>query len=110
MAGAVLTLHAVEEFDEVDDLETEIEAMERARPGTRRRIEELGEVFRVTTTLWQRREQLGLSVEEIAERSGLPLDDVERVEDNDVHCPHDILSRYGKAVGLQFGLRPVSVA
>lgn len=100
----------MDDIDDIDGLEADIDAAELACPGTRRRIEELGEVFRMTTTLWQRREQLGLSVHEVSERSGLTLDDVERVEDSDVECPYIILSRYGKVVGLQFDLRPVPVA
>ena len=100
----------MDEYEVIDDLEADIAAEERVRPGTRRRIEELGEVFRATTRLWQAREHLGISVEEVAERSGLTLDQVELVEDNAVDCPFDVLSRYGKAVGLRFGLHPMSAA
>lgn len=103
-------LSDVDEYEEIDDLEADIAAEELVRPGTRRRIEELGEVFRATTRLWQAREHLGISVEEVAERSGLTLGEVELVEDNAVDCPFGVLSRYGKAVGLQFDLRPVSAA
>ena len=100
----------MDEFDEFDDLEADIAAEELVRPGTRRRIEELGEVFRATTRLWQERERLGLTTEQIAERSGLSLDQVESVEYNAVDCPFDVLSRYGKAVGLRFDLRTAAAA
>ena len=98
----------MDEFEEIDELEEEIAALERSRPGSRRRIDELGEVFRATTHLWQARERLGLTVEEIAERSGLTLDEVDLVEDNAVDCPFIVLCRYGKAVGVQFELQPMS--
>ena len=102
------TLAPVDEYEEIDDLEAEIAAAEHERPGTRRRIEELSEVIRSTTRLWQAREHLGISIEEAAARSGLTIDQVELVEDNAVDCPFDVLSRYGKAVGMTFDLRPVS--
>ena len=50
----------MDEFEDVDDLEDEIAAEERKRPGARRRIEELGEVFRAPTRLWQARGHLEL--------------------------------------------------
>jgi Uncharacterized protein conserved in bacteria len=62
-------------------------------------------VLKVTTELWQQREALGLSVEEVAERSGLTVEDVEAVEDNDVDSPFERLARYAGAVGLEFDLR-----
>ena len=65
----------MDEFEDVDDLEDEIAAEERKRPGARRRIEELGEVFRAPTRLWQARGHLGLTTHEVAERSGLTLDE-----------------------------------
>lgn len=64
-------------------------------------------VLRMTTALWQRREELGLSVEQVAERSGLTIDEVEAVEDNDVDSPFQRLARYAEAVGLQFELQQV---
>ena len=64
-------------------------------------------VLRMTTALWQRREELGLSVEQVADRFGLTLDEVEAVEDNDVDSPFQRLARYAEAVGLQFELQQV---
>ena len=64
-------------------------------------------VLRMTTALWQRREELGLSVEQVAERSGLTIEEVEAVEDNDVDSPFQRLARYAEAVGLQFELQQV---
>ena len=64
-------------------------------------------VLRMTTALWQRREELGLSVEQVAERSGLTIEEVEAVEDNDVDSPFQRMARYAEAVGLQFELQQV---
>jgi hypothetical protein len=100
----------MEDPEEVDELEEEIDALERSHPGSRRRIEELGEVVRVTSRLWQAREHLGITVEEVAERGGLTLDEVELVEDNAVDCPFIVLCRYAKAVGIQFALQPMSAS
>ncbi len=100
----------VDDFDEFDDLEADIAAEELVRPGTRRRIEEMGEVFLATTRLWQARERLGFTVEQVAEMSGLTPEEVDLVEDNAVDCPFDVLSRYGKVVGLRFDLHAVTAA
>jgi len=91
--------------DDVDDLEADIAEEEARRPGTRARIEQLSEVIRVTTALWQRREALGMTEEEVAERSGLTIEEVESVEDNAVDATFDVLFRYAAAVGLEFELR-----
>jgi len=64
-------------------------------------------VLRMTTALWQRREELGLSFEQVAERSGLTIEEVEAVEDNDVDSPFQRMARYAEAVGLQFELQQI---
>ena len=64
-------------------------------------------VLRMTTALWQRREELGLSFEQVAERSGLTIEEVEAVEDNDVDSPFQRLALYAEAVGLQFELQQI---
>ncbi|HKN89035.1 MAG TPA: hypothetical protein VJ622_02025 [Acidimicrobiia bacterium] len=61
----------------------------------------------MTTALWQRREELGLSFEQVAERSGLTIEEVEAVEDNDVDSPFQRMARYAEAVGLQFELQQI---
>lgn len=71
----------------------------RARTADRMRV-----VLHITTALWQQREALGMTVDQVAERSGLSLDEVEAVEDNDVDSPFQGLARYAEAVGLQFQL------
>lgn len=58
-----------------------------------------------TTALWPRREELGLSVEQVVERSGLAIEEVEAVEDNDMDSPFQRLSRFAEAVGLPFELQ-----
>lgn len=97
-------------MDARDDLEDLLDELEAARPGARDRIEELGAVFRTTTRLRQQRERLGLTVERVAECSGLTLNQVDLVEDNAVDCPYDVLHRYAKAVGLEFDLRAIVAA
>lgn len=74
-------------------------------PGIRADMDRMMVVLRVTTALWQQRESLGLSVEEVAERSGLSLEEVEVVEDNDVDSPFQHLAQYAEAIGLEFDLR-----
>ncbi|MDQ6928132.1 MAG: helix-turn-helix domain-containing protein [Actinomycetota bacterium] len=86
---------------ELDDLEVEVAAEEENEPGYRARLDQLAEVVRVTTSLWVRREEIGLSVEEVAIRSGLSLDEVEAVENNAVDAPFPNLARYAAAVGLR---------
>jgi N-acyl-D-aspartate/D-glutamate deacylase len=96
--------HHIDE-DDIDDLESEIDDEEVRRPVTRARIDHLTEFIRVTTALWQRRQTMGMTEEEVAERSGLTLEEVEAVEDNAVDASFDVLRRYAAAVGLQFDLR-----
>ena len=55
---------------EPDDVEAEVAAIEERQPGYRARLDQLTEVVRVTTSLWTRREELGLTVDEVAARSG----------------------------------------
>lgn len=93
--------------DDVDDLETDLENEELLRPGSRARVEQLTEVIRVATTLWQRREAIGMTEDQVAERSGLTMDEVASVEDNAVDVSFDVLRRYAAAVGLQFELQQV---
>lgn len=88
-----------------DDLDTDIDAAELERPGYRVRVEELAEVVRVTTALWRRREELGLSVDEIARLSGLSLDEVDAIDNNAIDTPLNDLARYAGAVGLRLDLR-----
>lgn len=93
--------------EEIDELEETISEVEARHPGIRAEMERMTVVLRMTTALWQRREELGLSVEQVAERSGLTIEDVEAVEDNDVDSPFQRLARYAEAVGLQFELQQV---
>jgi predicted transposase YdaD len=93
--------------EEIDELEETIRELEARHPGIRAEMDRMTVVLRMTTALWQRREQLGLSVEQVAERSGLPIEEVEAVEDNDVDSSFQRLARYAEAVGLQFELQQV---
>ncbi len=93
--------------DETDDLEETIRELEARHPGIRVEMDRMMVVLRMTTALWQRREELGLTIEEVAERSGLTIDEVEAVEDNDVDSPFQRLARYAEAVGLQFELQQI---
>jgi len=93
--------------NEIDELEETVRELEARHPGIRADMDSMRVVLRVTTALWQQREALGLSVEEVAERSGLSLEEVEAVEDNDVDSPFQRLVRYAEAVGLQFELQQV---
>jgi hypothetical protein len=99
--GTVERIEAVEEDGKADDLEADIDGAEARYPGSRRRIEEMSEVVLVTTALWQRREALGTTIEDVAERSGLSLDDVESIENNAVDAPLEQLFRYAEAVGMR---------
>ena len=86
---------------ELDDLDADIAATEENDPGYRARLDQLTEVVRVTTSLWVRREELGLAVEDVAFRSGLSLDEVDAIENNAVDVPFPNLARYASAVGLR---------
>ena len=101
-------MEAVEEDGRADDLEADIDQAEGRYPGSRQRIEEVSEVIGVTTALWQRREALGVTVEDVAERSGLSFDDVESIENNAVDAPLDQLFRYAEAVGLRLNVNVVT--
>lgn len=90
---------------ELDDLEADVAATEEGDPGYRQRLDQLTEVVRVTTSLWARREELGLSIEEVVARSGLSLDDVEAIENNAVDAPFPNLARYAAAVGLRLDVK-----
>lgn len=90
---------------EPDDLDAEIAATEENEPGYRERLDQLADVVRVTTSLWARREELGLSTEEIVARSGLSLDEVEAIENNAVDSPFPNLARYAAAVGLRLDVK-----
>lgn len=90
---------------EPDDLEAEVAEAEENEPGYRARLDQLAEVVRVTTSLWARREELGLSVEEVASRSGLGRDEVEAIENNAVDTPFPNLARYAAAVGLRLDVK-----
>lgn len=86
---------------EFDDLDADIAATEENDPEYGARLNQLADVVRVTTSLWKRREQLNLSVTEVASRSGLNLDEVEAIENNAVDAPFPNLARYAAAVGLR---------
>jgi hypothetical protein len=100
-------MEAEPDSDEVDELEETIRELEARHPGIRADMDRMAVVLRMTTALWQRREELGLSVEQVAERSGLTIEEVEAVEDNDVDSPFQRLARYAEAVGLQFELQQI---
>ena len=93
--------------DGVDDLEADLDEEEHRRAGSRARVDQLTEVIRVTTALWRRREAIGMTEAEVAERSGLTVEEVESVEDNAVDVSFDVLRRYAAAIGLQFKLHKV---
>lgn len=94
--------------DDGDELEADIDAEDARRPGYRAALESLVPVVRLTTALWQERERLGLSVDEVAARSGLRIEDVEAIDNNDVDVPVEIMSRYATAVGFRLDLQPLS--
>ena len=99
------TLAPVATDPELDDLEVDIAASERAEPGYRVRLDQLTEVVLITTSLWSRRKELGLSVEDVATRSGLSLAEVESIENNAVDTPVPNLARYAAAVGLRLDVK-----
>lgn len=94
--------------DDIDDLEADIAADEERMPGYRGGLERLLPVIRLTTALCQERERLGLTAQEVAERSGLRPAQVEAIDDNDVDVPVESLARYAAAVGLRLDLQPLS--
>lgn len=98
----------VEPGDDIDELEVDIAAEEERTPGYREGLERLLPVIRLTTALCRERERLGLSAEEVAKRSGLRLDQVEAIDDNDVDVPVESMARYAGAVGLRLDLQPLS--
>lgn len=94
--------------DDGDELGADIDAEDAREPGYRAALENLVPVVRLTTALWQERERLGLSVDEVAARSGLRIEDVEAIDNNDVDVPVEIMSRYAAAVGFRLDLQPLS--
>lgn len=98
----------VDPGDDIDDLEADIAADEERRPGYRRGLEQLLPVIRLTTALCHERERLGLTAAEVADRSGLRLEQVEAIDDNDVDVPVESMARYAAAVGLRLDLQPLS--
>lgn len=98
----------MERPDDVDELEADIDADDARELGYRAALESLVPVVRLTTALWQERERLGLSVDEVAARSGLRIEDVEAIDNNDVDVPVEIMSRYATAVGFRLDLQPLS--
>lgn len=90
-----------------DELEETIREFEARQPGIRADMDRMRVIMRMTTALWQRREELGMTVEEVAEGSGLSIEEVEAVEDNDVDSPFQRLARYAEAVGLWFELQQI---
>jgi hypothetical protein len=97
----VITITEMASDPDLDDLDADIAASEENDPSYRARLDQLTEVVRVTASLWARREELGLPIEEVAARSGLSLDEVEAIENNAVDVPFPNLSRYAAAVGLR---------
>ncbi|MGH9165703.1 MAG: helix-turn-helix domain-containing protein [Acidimicrobiales bacterium] len=94
--------------DDIDELEADIDADEERQPGYRQLLENLLPVIRLTTALWQERERLGLTVDEVAARSGLQMAEVEAIDNNDVDVPVEIMARYAAAVGFRLDLQPLS--
>jgi hypothetical protein len=105
--GAEATMEAQDDDFERDELDESIREFETRHPEIRSEMARMRVVLRMTTALWQRREELSLSVEQVAERSGLTIEEVEAVEDNDVDSPFQRLARYAEAVGLQFELQQI---
>lgn len=99
------TLGSVRDDADRDDLDADIDAMEAAHPGYRAKVEEMAAVVSVTSSLWRQREELGLTVEQVVERSGLSLAEVESIENNAVDTPFPNLARYAAAVGLRLDLK-----
>ncbi|MGI8684998.1 MAG: hypothetical protein ACR2MO_07910 [Acidimicrobiales bacterium] len=94
--------------DDIDELEADIDADDARQPGYRQWLEDLLPVIKLTTVLWQERERVGLAVDEVAARSGLRIDDVEAIDDNDVDVPVEIMARYAAAVGFRLDPHPLS--
>lgn len=90
---------------EGDDLDDDIAASTTVEAGYPERLEELVRIVELTSSLWRRRLELGLSVTEVARRLGVDPDVVERVEDNDVSAPADLLARYAATLGLSLDYR-----
>lgn len=91
--------------DDLDDLDADIAASGAAALGYTERLDQLTEVVGITASLWSRREELGLSVEDVADRSGLTLAEVDSIENNAVDTPVPILARYAAAVGLRLDVK-----
>ncbi len=110
MSGTLSSGGAVVENpeDDIDELEADIETAEEHEPGYRQSLESLLPVIKLTTALWQERERLGLTVDEVAARSGLRIDHVEAIDNNDVDVPVEIMARYAAVVGFRLDLQPLS--
>lgn len=99
------TLRFVSDDADRDDLDADIDAMEAAHPGYRAKVDEMAAVVSVTSSLWRRREELGLTLDQVVERSGLTLAEVESIENNAVDTPVPNLARYAAAVGLRIDVK-----
>ena len=87
--------------NDADELEADIDDEDARQPGYRAALESILPVVRLTTALWQERERLGLSADEVAARSGRRIEDVEAIDNNDVDVPVEIMARYAAAVGFR---------
>ncbi len=83
-----------------DGLDAYIAEQEAVQPGFATSIEEGGWVVDVTTELWQRREAIGMSLDEVARRSRLTELELDQVEDNAIDVPLELVVRYAKAIGM----------
>lgn len=93
---------------EVDDVEADLAAEEANDPGYPPQAMAITALLEVLFQLRQRRLALGLTLEEIARRTGDTSADLARAEDNDVDVSADMIRRYASAVGLALEYRLIA--
>lgn len=93
---------------ELRDLEVDVAATEANPTGPPSAPRPAHRVVLIITSLWTWREEFGVSVETVADRSGLTAEKVDSIEDNAVNTPVPDLAPYAAAVGLRLDVNVVT--
>lgn len=100
-----IDLGYVDDDGNADDLDEAILREQARDPGYRGRAVTLSALLDVLFQLRRRRMELGLTLQELAERTGDSAADLEDLEDNNIDASADLIRRYADAVGLRLEYR-----
>jgi hypothetical protein len=87
-------------FAEPDDLDADLDAERAANPQYESQTKAISALLDVFFELRRRRLALGLSLDDLAGRTGDSPIELEEIEDNNVDVSADLIRRYAGAVGL----------